>query len=360
MAPVYAELKRNTDFFHTAVCVTAQHREMLDQVLDFFNIIPDFDLNLMKAGQSLNQVQSSVLMNLKPVLESYAPDLVLVHGDTTTTMAASMAAFYERIPVGHVEAGLRSFNKFSPYPEEINREITSKLADYHFAPTSWARQNLLNEKIESKKVIVTGNTVVDALFKGLEILKNRDSQAIETLKPLLNEKKQLILITGHRRENFGEGFENISQAILELSQRKDVQIVFPVHLNPKVKEVMHRKLSHSKTVLLLEPQPYEAFLYLMQKAKIILTDSGGIQEEAPSLGKPVLVMRDTTERPEGVSSGVVKLVGTNKNTIVKECTALLDDPTYYASISRIGNPFGDGKASKRIVDFLKEIYNKNE
>jgi len=354
MAPVYAELKKHADWFLTRVCVTAQHREMLDQVLDFFSITPDYDLNLMKAGQSLNQIQAAVLTALKPVLEEFKPDLVLVHGDTTTTMATSLAAFYERIPVGHVEAGLRSFNKYAPYPEEINRQVTTRIAEYHFAPTALSRQNLLNEHIEEKNILVSGNTVIDALFDGLEILKTRNSDAIERLKPLLDPGKKMVLITAHRRENFGDAFEQMCQAMLEISQRPDVLLIFPVHMNPNVRETVYRYLGNQPNIVLIEPQPYEAFLYLMQQATIILTDSGGIQEEAPSLGIPVLVMRDNTERPEGVDAGVVKLVGTRKEAIVTEAFALLDDNAYYASISQKTNPFGDGQAATKIVAYIHQ------
>ncbi len=352
MAPVYAELKKLSGLFQTAVCVTAQHRQMLDQVLDFFSIVPDYDLNLMKAGQSLNDVQASVLIALKPVLEEFRPDLVLVHGDTTTTMAASLAAFYEQIPVGHIEAGLRSHDKYAPYPEEINRQVTTRIAEYHFAPTFRAKQNLLDERIAEEQVLVTGNTVVDALFAGLEILKTSESAAIEKLTRLLDTSKRMVLITAHRRENFGDAFENMCQAMLEISYREDVQLVFPVHLNPNVRNTVFRMLEKRPNILLLEPQPYEAFLFLMKRAAIILTDSGGIQEEAPSLGIPVLVMRDNTERPEGVESGVVKLVGTKREVIVKEAMALLDDADYYTSISQKANPFGDGTAAFKIAEFL--------
>jgi len=357
MAPVYAELKKHTVLFDTRVCVTAQHREMLDQVLDFFSIKTDYDLNLMKAGQSLNQIQASVMIALKPILEEFRPDLVLVHGDTTTTMAASLSAFYERIPVGHVEAGLRSFNKYAPYPEEINRQVTTRIASYHFAPTELARQNLLNEHIADAAILVSGNTVIDALFSGLSILNHRHSPAIELIKPLLDTSRKIILITAHRRENFGDAFENMCQAMLAISKRTDVQLVFPVHMNPNVREIVFRLLGNQPNIVLIEPQPYEAFLYLMQQATLILTDSGGIQEEAPSLGIPVLVMRDNTERPEGVDAGVVKLVGTSKEAIIAEAFALLDDNAYYTTISQKANPFGDGFAARKIVDFIAKLFN---
>lgn len=351
MAPVIQEFKKSNNF-KTKVCVTAQHREMLDQVLEFFDIIPDFDLNLMRPNQNLYSLTAEVINGMKPVLEEFKPDFVFVHGDTTTTMAASISGFYASAKVCHVEAGLRTHDKYAPFPEEINRQITARIADFHFAPTEQSKMNLLNENIVEDGILVTGNTVIDALLDGVEKVKNIDNKQINTLKNLIKVDKDLILVTGHRRENHGEGFLNICKALKEIARANDVQIIYPVHLNPNVQEPVNEILSDLENIDLIAPLPYEAFLWLMEKSKLIITDSGGVQEEAPSLGKPVLVMRETTERPEAVEAGTVILVGTDVEKIVGETNALLKDPSKYESMSRLHNPYGDGKASKRIVEFL--------
>ena len=353
MAPVVKEFKESNSF-ETKVCVTAQHREMLDQVLEFFNIIADFDLNLMKPNQNLYSLTGEIINGMKPVLEEFKPDFVFVHGDTTTTMAASISGFYSGAKVCHVEAGLRTFNKYAPFPEEINRSITGRVADFHFAPTEQSKQNLLNENIAEDGILVTGNTVIDALLYAVEKVKSIDNKQIEILKNLVKTDKDLILVTGHRRENHGEGFLNICKALKEIAAQNDVQIIYPVHLNPNVQKPVHEILSEVENIDLIAPLPYEAFLWLMEKSKLIITDSGGVQEEAPSLGKPVLVMRETTERPEAVDAGTVILVGTNVETIVGEANALLQDAEKYESMSKLHNPYGDGKASKRIVEFLSK------
>jgi UDP-N-acetylglucosamine 2-epimerase (non-hydrolysing) len=338
------------------VCVTAQHREMLDQVLDLFDIKPDYDLSIMKADQTLFSVTSSVLIAMKPVLEDFKPDLVLVHGDTTTTMAASLAAFYLQIPVGHVEAGLRTGNIRSPWPEEVNRKVAGAIADYHFAPTDRACANLLLENVPKDRVYVTGNTVIDALQQTAEKIAN-DQALRETLAAqfAIDATRRIILVTGHRRENFGGGFDRICDAIATLAKRDDVQIIYPVHLNPNVKGPVEERLMDLPNVLLIAPQPYLPFVYLMSRADIILTDSGGVQEEAPSLGKPVLVMRDTSERPEAIDAGTVILVGTETQTIVDAAERLLDVPSAYQSMSMAHNPYGDGHASARIVDIIETL-----
>jgi UDP-N-acetylglucosamine 2-epimerase (non-hydrolysing) len=351
MAPVVKAFKENADF-ETKVCVTAQHREMLDQVLEFFDITPNYDLDLMKPNQNLYNLTGEIINGLKPVLEKFKPDFVFVHGDTTTTMAASIAGFYSGSKVCHVEAGLRTFNKHAPFPEEINRSITGRIADFHFAPTEQSKQNLLNENIAAEEVLVTGNTVIDALFYGVEKVKNIDNEQINMLKDLVNPDKDLILVTGHRRENHGEGFFNICKALKEIASQNNVQIIYPVHLNPNVQKPVNEILSGVDNIDLISPLPYESFLWLMEKSKLIITDSGGVQEEAPSLGKPVLVMRETTERPEAVEAGTVILVGTDVDKIVGEANALLQDAEKYESMSKLHNPYGDGKASKRIVEFL--------
>tara|TARA_Y100000588_G_scaffold625_1_gene811 strand:- start:281 stop:1405 length:1125 start_codon:yes stop_codon:yes gene_type:complete len=354
MAPLVHELA-NDGRFESRVCVTAQHREMLDQVLELFNISPDYDLNLMKPGQTLPEVTSRILLDLTPVLKEFKPDVVLVHGDTATTFAASLAAYYEQISVGHVEAGLRTGNIYSPWPEEANRKLTGALTNYHFAPTNNSKQNLLNENYTAENISVTGNTVIDAL---LMIKKQIESDAELNSKlaaqfPMLDENKKLILVTGHRRESFGGGFERICEALVQTAKKHpDCQILYPVHLNPNVQEPVKRILSGVDNVHLIEPQQYLPFVYLMNQAHIILTDSGGIQEEAPSLGKPVLVMRDTTERPEAVDAGTVKLVGTDVGKITNALNELLDDEVAYKVMSRAHNPYGDGKACERICDFL--------
>jgi len=353
MAPLVLELKSRKEL-NVEVCVTAQHREMLDQVLDLFELKPDYDLNLMQPGQDLYDITTKALLGLKGVLETCKPDLVLVHGDTTTTFASSLAAFYQRIPVGHVEAGLRTGNIYSPWPEEMNRKLTGSLTKFHFAPTTKAQNNLFLENVDAADVFVTGNTVIDALVQvekriGTDkALNSKLSAQFDFLDP----SKKLILVTGHRRESFGDGFENICQALSTLAQQPDVQVLYPMHLNPNVREPVNRILHNVENVFLIEPQEYLPFVYLMSRAYIILTDSGGVQEEAPSLGKPVLVMRDTTERPEAVDAGTVKLVGTDYDCIVNESMALLTDKQAYEKMSFAHNPYGDGKASQRIADII--------
>lgn len=355
MAPLVHALAKDPDF-DAKVCVTAQHREMLDQVLNLFSIVPDYDLNIMQPGQGLSEITCRILEGLKPILESFRPDVVLVHGDTTTTVAASLAAFYQRIPVGHVEAGLRTGDLSSPWPEEANRTLTGHLALYHFAPTENSRSNLLRENIADKHIFVTGNTVIDALFWVRDSILNNATMREELASryPFLDSSKKLILVTGHRRESFGRGFEQICHALAEIAaQHDDVQIVYPVHLNPNVSEPVNRILGHVENITLIEPQDYLPFLWLMNHAWLILTDSGGIQEEAPSLGKPVLVMRDTTERPEAVDAGTVRLVGTNCQRIVEEVSRLLNDNDAWQAMSRAHNPYGDGQACGRILHALK-------
>lgn len=343
------------DRFESRVCVTAQHREMLDQVMSLFEITPEYDLNLMKPGQTLSDVTSGILKGMESVLDDFKPDVVLVHGDTATTFATALAAYYKQIPVGHVEAGLRTGNIYSPWPEEGNRKLTGALTRYHFAPTETSKQNLLNENVPSSDIAVTGNTVIDALLWVKNKLDHdaqlRDELAV--LFPMLDSEKKLILVTGHRRESFGGGFERICEALRKISnEHDDCQVVYPVHLNPNVQEPVNRLLADCGNVLLIPPQDYLPFVYLMSQSYLILTDSGGIQEEAPSLGKPVLVMRDTTERPEAVDAGTVRLVGTDVELIVNEVRKLLVNETAYADMSRAHNPYGDGEACKRILDFL--------
>lgn len=360
MAPVFRVLSEAKQW-EIKVCVTAQHRQMLDQVLDLFNIKPDFDLNLMKPGQDLTDITSNVLIGMRDVFNQWKPDMVFVHGDTTTAMAASLAAFYAKIPVAHVEAGLRTNNIYSPWPEEMNRRMVGRLASLHFAPTETARTNLLAEGCADESIYVTGNTVIDALLNVVERI-NTDATLNQQLSErfaFLQKDKRLILVTGHRRENFGQGFEDICKALLEIAERDDVEIVYPVHLNPNVQEPVRRILGDCPRIHLIEPLDYLPFVYLMNRAHILLTDSGGIQEEAPSLGKPVLVMRDTTERPEAVVAGTVKLVGTDVVRIVSETTRLLDDQQEYQRMSRAHNPYGDGKAAQRIVEILQGK-NRNE
>lgn len=355
MAPLVHALAKDPDF-EAKVCVTAQHREMLDQVLSLFSIVPDYDLNIMRPGQGLTEITCGILEGLKPILESFRPDVVLVHGDTTTTIAASLAAFYQRIPVGHVEAGLRTGDLSSPWPEEANRTLTGHLAMYHFAPTENSRRNLLRENVADNHIFVTGNTVIDALFWVRDSVMNTSGryEELAVRYPFLDDNKKLILVTGHRRESFGHGFEQICHALADIAaQHDDVQIVYPVHLNPNVSEPVNRILGHVENVILIEPQDYLPFLWLMNRAWLILTDSGGIQEEAPSLGKPVLVMRDTTERPEAIEAGTVKLVGTNRQRIVEEVTHLLRDNDAWQAMSHAHNPYGDGQACGRILHALK-------
>lgn len=361
MAPVVRTLQRNS-YFNVKVCVTAQHREMLDQVLYLFDIKPDYDLNIMRVGQDLSDITSRVILEMRPVLAHCRPDIVLVHGDTTTAMATSLAAFYARIPVGHVEAGLRTNDIYSPWPEEMNRRMVGRLADLHFAPTRISRDSLLGEGVSPENIHVTGNTVIDALFDIVARLKNdRDlATSLEQKFSFIDPSKRLILVTGHRRENFGEGFENICRALKKLSERKDIVIIYPVHLNPNVKEPVHRLLGGADNVLLINPLEYVPFTYLMQSAHLILTDSGGIQEEAPSLGKPVLVMRDNTERPEAVAAGTVKLVGTSFERIVKSANMLLDNSAAYDEMAEAHNPYGDGMASLRICNILEARYTASE
>lgn len=356
MAPVIIELQKHPEQFTVQICVTAQHREMLDQVLELFAIVPDFDLDIMKPGQNLTDVTCNVLQGLIPVLAAARPEVVLVHGDTTTTMAASLAAFYAGIPVAHVEAGLRTGNKRAPFPEEINRRVTGCVADMHFAPTAQARQNLLNEGVADSTIYVTGNTVIDALLTVVEKMQSDTDLQKEMAErfSFLDANKRLILVTGHRRENFGEGFENICLALKEITDTyPDVEIVYPVHLNPNVQEPVKRILGQENAnVFLIDPLDYLPFVYLMSRAYLIITDSGGVQEEAPSLGKPVLVMRETTERPEAVEAGTVKLVGTDPERIVREASRLLDDEGNYVAMARAMNPYGDGKAAERIAQVL--------
>jgi len=360
MAPLVKEFQKDTINFETKVCVTAQHREMLDQVLELFEIIPDYDLNLMKPGQDLYDITSNVLMEMKDVLSDFKPDVVLVHGDTTTTSATSLAAFYQQIKVGHVEAGLRTHNIYSPFPEEVNRQITGVLASYHFAPTVTSFENLQKENKDTNNILITGNTVIDALFLALDKIKNNKDLELQIKNQILDfgykikEDKKIILVTGHRRENHGQGFINICAALKEIAQKNPTfDIVYPVHLNPNVQKPVKEILSDIDNIYLIEPLQYEQFLYIMDKSYFIITDSGGVQEEAPSLGKPVIVMRDTTERPEALEAGTVKLVGTDKNKIIKEAQSLIDDKTEYEKMSKAHNPYGDGKACNKIVEFLK-------
>ena len=369
MAPLVKEFQKHPDKFQTIVCVTGQHRQMLDQVLEIFDIKPDYDLNIMKQGQDLYDVTARVLTGMRDVLKEAHPDIVLVHGDTTTSTAAALAAFYQQIPVGHVEAGLRTHNIYSPWPEEMNRQITGRIAQYNFAPTQLSKSNLLAEGVSEDKITVTGNTVIDALYMVVDKIKNNaelDKELEKILKDAgydvnrLANGKKLVLITGHRRENFGDGFISMCKAIKTLTEKyPDVDFVYPMHLNPNVRKPIHEvfgeNLEGLGNMFFIEPLEYLSFVYLMEKSNIVLTDSGGIQEEAPGLGKPVLVMRDTTERPEALEAGTVKLVGTDYNIIVKEASALLDDQNHYDSMSKAINPYGDGKACERIsISYLSE------
>ncbi|MBO7610488.1 MAG: UDP-N-acetylglucosamine 2-epimerase (non-hydrolyzing) [Muribaculaceae bacterium] len=366
MAPLVKEFQKNAESFETIVCVTGQHREMLDQVLEIFDIQPDYDLNIMKQGQDLYDITSRVLLGMRDVLSRVKPDVVLVHGDTTTSTAAALASFYQQIPVGHVEAGLRTHNIYSPWPEEMNRQITGRIATYDFAPTPLSRHNLLDENTPDERILVTGNTVIDALYWVVDKIKSNPLLSSELETALLqsgydvkrlNDGRRLVLITGHRRENFGDGFLNICRAIKFLSEHyPNVDFVYPMHLNPHVRKPIHatfgENLSDLGNLFFIEPLEYLRFVYLMEKSSIVLTDSGGIQEEAPGLGKPVLVMRDTTERPEALEAGTVKLVGTDYDKIVNNVSLLLDDNTAYEAMSRATNPYGDGKACARIVKHL--------
>ncbi len=353
MAPLVKEFLKFPKYVDIKVCVTAQHREMLDQVLNFFEIIPDFDLDLMRPNQDLFTLTSDIILALKPVLESFKPDFVFVHGDTTTSMSASIAAYYVGASVCHIEAGLRSFNKWSPFPEEMNRQITGRLADFHFAPTETSKKNLIKENIAEERIFVSGNTVVDALLHSVQKVDDLFDSEIEELRTIVVPTKKLILVTGHRRENHGEGFIRICEALKLISKSdENVQIIYPVHLKPNVSGIVHDMLSGISNIHLILPLAYPAFVWLMNKSYLILTDSGGIQEEAPSLGKPVLVMRDTTERPEAVQSGTVILVGTEVDKIVNECNLLLNDVEHYKKMSLLHNPYGDGKSCERIVEYL--------
>lgn len=354
MATLVKELKNNNNF-SVKVCVTAQHREMLDQVLDFFEIIPDFDLNIMKPNQGLNELSGRIFSKFDEILSIAVPDIVLVHGDTTTSSICAWAAFHRGIKVAHVEAGLRTHNKYSPFPEELNRQITSRIADYHFAPTIASEQNLISEHIAKDTIAVTGNTVIDSLFWTINKLKNNYSNAkIEDLKSRIDFTKKVILVTGHRRENFGDGFLNICKALAEIANTNEVEIVFPVHLNPNVQEPVMRLLSNHKNIHLIAPLDYPSFVWIMNKSYLIITDSGGVQEEAPSLGKPVLVMRETTERPEAVEAGTVFLVGTDAQLIIGKTNELLTSKPMYEKMTKSYNPYGDGKANSRIVNYLLE------
>ena len=361
MAPLVKALQEEKTIC-VKVCVTAQHREMLDQVLKIFDIIPEYDLNLMKPDQDLYDITSNVLLQVKNILNEFKPDIVLVHGDTTTTCATSLAAFYAKVKIGHVEAGLRTNNLYSPWPEEANRQITGVLANYHFSPTENSRDNLIKENKLVSSIIITGNTVVDALFIVLKKIKENKELEKSLQKQInmkgysLSENKRVILVTGHRRENFGEGFINICTSLKKIAlKNKDIDIVYPVHLNPNVQKPVKEILSNIENIFLIEPLEYESFIYLMYKSYLIITDSGGIQEEAPSLGKPVLVMRDTTERPEAVEAGTVKLVGTDENKIIQEIQTLLYNELEYNKMSKAHNPYGDGNASSRIVEFIKGL-----
>ncbi|EAY26113.1 non-hydrolyzing UDP-N-acetylglucosamine 2-epimerase [Microscilla marina] len=354
MAPLIHEFKKHTAI-NTKICITAQHREMLDQVLEFFNITPDYDLNLMSPNQTLFDITAKALKGLEGVLDTEKPDLVFVQGDTTTCFVGALAAFYKKIKVAHIEAGLRSFNKYSPFPEEINRGLTGKIADYHFAPTAKAKNNLETEGYKDN-IFVVGNTVTDALFLGLDILKNTPSPQHSALFSHINFDKRVILVTGHRRESFGKPFQNLTNAILEIAQgHPDVEIVYPVHLNPNVRSVVNQTLSGVKNIHLTEPLNYADLIWLLNQSYMVLTDSGGIQEEAPALGKPVLVMRDVTERVEGIEAGTAKLVGTNREVIVTETQKLLSDASHYQTMSQAVNPYGDGTTSKQVLDILLTV-----
>ena len=359
MAPLVKALQKDTEHFETRVCVTAQHRQMLDQVLEVFGITPEYDLNIMAPNQDLYDITAKVLLGLREVLKDFRPDTVLVHGDTTTSMAASLAAFYMQIPVGHVEAGLRTYNMLSPWPEEMNRQVTDRICTYYFAPTEQSKVNLLQENIDAKKIFITGNTVIDALLMAVDIISTT-AGVKEKMAKELQEKgytvgdREYILVTGHRRENFGDGFLHICKAIKELAAlHSEMDIVYPVHLNPNVQKPVYELLSGLSNVYLISPLDYLPFIYAMQHSTLLLTDSGGVQEEAPSLGKPVLVMRDTTERPEAVEAGTVKLVGTNAEAIVSNVTALLLDKEMYKRMSETHNPYGDGQACERIIAALR-------
>ena len=358
MAPLVKAFKDEVSSFETKVCITAQHREMLDQVLSFFEITPDYDLDLMKPNQNLHSLTADIITDLKPILEEFKPDYVYVHGDTTTTMAASIASFYSGAKICHVEAGLRTFNKRSPFPEEMNRSVTGSIADYHFSPTETSKKNLLEENIDARNILITGNTVIDALkYSNAKVNSpGFNNKEIESVKAFLETTKRLILVTGHRRENHGQGFVNICNALKQIVQENsDVQVIYPVHLNPNVQKPVYEILKDVPNLTLIAPLSYPSFIWLMSQSHLIITDSGGVQEEAPSLGKPVLVMRDTTERPEAVEVGTVLLVGTDTIKIVSEANKLLNNNSFYTKMSMLHNPYGDGTACKKIVEYIKNI-----
>lgn len=357
MAPLVHEFQKFPNIFETKICLTAQHREMLDQVMDFFELQADYDLNLMKPNQTLNGLTSDILLELKPIFDEFQPDYVYVHGDTTTTMASALASFYSGAKICHIEAGLRTYNLQSPFPEEMNRQVTGIISNFNFAPTDASRDNLIQEGKTKKNICVTGNTVIDALLYGIDRVNSSEfeDKEIEQLKSIIDPTKKIILVTGHRRENHGEGFVRICEALKQIAlEHPETQIIYPVHLNPKVKEPVYRILSGMDNISLIDPLAYPAFIWLMEKSYLLITDSGGVQEEAPSLGKPVLVMRDTTERPEAVTAGTVILVGTDKNKIISEASRLLNDEKAYQAMTKVHNPYGDGKASERIVQFIQE------
>ena len=360
MAPLIREFQNNSNFFKTKVCVTAQHREMLDQVLELFDITPDYDLDIMKPGQDLYTITSNVLLGLKSVLLDFKPDVVFVHGDTSTTFAASLAAFYQQISVAHIEAGLRTGDIYSPWPEEANRKLTTQITKYFFAPTLTSKNNLLEENVKKKHIVVTGNTVIDALFLTISKIKSNKELELDIIKDLasnsykLKKNKKLILVTGHRRENHGQGFINICTALRDIALKNpNIDIVYPVHLNPNVQKPVQELLSGIDNVYLIKPLQYEQFVYMMEKSLFIITDSGGVQEEAPSLGKPVLVMRNTTERPEALEAGTVRLVGTDTNLIIEQAQKLISNKVSYYNMSKASNPYGDGSASVKIVSYIK-------
>jgi UDP-N-acetylglucosamine 2-epimerase (non-hydrolysing) len=357
MAPLVNEFKKHPSLFDTKVCLTAQHREMLDQVMNFFELKADYDLDLMKPNQNLYQLTADIIVGLKEILESFSPNFVFVHGDTTTTMASSIASFYYNTNICHIEAGLRTHNLMAPFPEEMNRMVTSVVSNYNFAPTEKSKQNLLNENKDGKNIFVTGNTVIDALLYSAEKVKTYEDEEIKMLKSYVYEPaRKTILVTGHRRENFGQGFINICEALRSIAEKNaNIDIIYPVHLNPNVQKPVNELLSNYPGIKLIKPLSYPAFVWLMEKSYFIITDSGGVQEEAPSLGKPVLVMRETTERPEAVEAGTVILVGTNTEKIANEAQRLIDDKEWYNKMSHAHNPYGDGKACERIVDVIKNI-----
>jgi UDP-N-acetylglucosamine 2-epimerase (non-hydrolysing) len=357
MAPLVKEFRKHSDVFDVRVCVTAQHRQMLDQVLELFGIVPEYDLDLMKKEQDLYSITTDILTNLKAILEEFRPDMTFVHGDTTTTFATSLATFYQKLNVSHIEAGLRTNDIYSPYPEEMNRQLTTKLSKYHFAPTNESKENLLKDNVDESNILVTGNSVIDSLLYVVDTINN-NKNIEDKIKESLNidiQDKKIILLTCHRRENFGKNIVSICQAIKEIADKnQDIQIIYPVHLNPNIQKPVYEILSNIDNIKLIKPLDYEEFVYMMNKAYMILTDSGGVQEEAPSLGKPVLVLRENTERPEAIKAGVLKLVGTNKDNIVNSVQLLLDDEKLYSTMAKANNPYGDGKASQRVVEFMKE------